>query len=80
MEWIILAGELMVCQLESHPGWHYRTKVGNRPEQCWYDGPRMKPRKELYWAETPDIPPMLEIKEPMRFPWELEGRFKGETR
>ena len=53
-------GDRMLCHLApmDSGGWHYRTKVGGRPEQCWYFGPPMKPRRELYWAEAPDIPPM----------------------
>jgi hypothetical protein len=45
-------GEQMVCHLQPADagGWHYRTKIGGRREQCWYQGQVMKPRKELYWA------------------------------
>jgi hypothetical protein len=69
--------EQQICQLEpqSLGDWHYRTKVGGRSERCYYVGPRMKPRKELYWAEAPTIPPMS-IMEPKPEP-ELELRWKG---
>ena len=74
--------EKMLCHME--PGgadWHYRTKIPPAMEtKCWYDGPRMKPRSELYWAETPRVPPLMEIQQPMRVPWEQDERFKGETR
>jgi len=53
-------GEQMICHLQPmDSGWHYRTRIPPRPEiRCWYRGERMKPRRELYWAETPAIPPM----------------------
>ena len=52
-------GEMMLCSIEPNDsgGWHYRTKVGGIPQICWYQGPSMKPRKELYWAEVPAVPP-----------------------
>src|SRR5262245_50341819 len=76
-------GEQQLCQLEPQAlgEWHYRTKVGGRPEKCFYEGPRMKPRSELYWAETPAIPghtPAMKISPSIRPPWAEEGRFKGE--
>jgi hypothetical protein len=65
--WLILltgvahGGERTMCHLEPADvagGWHYRTKVPPLMDaQCWYVGERMKPRRELYWAEVPDIPP-----------------------
>lgn len=59
-------GERMICQLEpQNDNWHYRTKVGGRAEKCWYEGQRMKPRNELYWAEAPEVAPM-EVDRP---PW-----------
>ena len=75
-------GEKQLCQMEpKNADWHYRTKVDGVETRCWYDGPRMKPRDELYWAETPRNPtPAMEIREPMRLPWEHDERFKGETR
>src|SRR5262245_54949299 len=59
-------GERMLCHLEpaDADGWHYRTKIGGRPEQCWYQGERMKPRSELYWAETPKVPPPMSVTTP----------------
>lgn len=72
-------GEKMICHLEpvDSDGWHYRTKVGGRSEQCWYMGERMKPRKELYWAETPtvppEIPPMTIIAPEPEFIWHPQG-------
>jgi len=52
--------EQQLCHLEpmASDGWHYRTKIDGRAERCWYQGERMKPRRELYWAETPSMPPM----------------------
>jgi|SRR5215475_8695150 len=76
----IACGEKILCHME--PGgrdWHYRTKVDGFEMKCWYDGPRMKPRNELYWAESPSSPPPMDIKEPMRPPWEHDDRFKGDT-
>jgi hypothetical protein len=53
-------GERMICHLEPMgESWHYRTKIAPQSDvRCWYDGPRMKPRSELYWAEAPTIPSM----------------------
>ncbi len=80
-----LGGELMRCHLEPNDagGWHYRTKIGGRPEQCWYQGRDMKPRRELYWAETPAVPtiPPIDIMEPeppASETNEFDLRFKGE--
>jgi hypothetical protein len=67
------AGERQLCNLEplSAEGWHYRTKIDGRPERCWYMGERMKPRRELFWAESPAIaPPMLQNTE-------FEKRWQG---
>src|SRR5262245_41372656 len=68
-------GEKQLCQME--PGgpvgeWHDRTKINNKPWKCWYEGPRMKPRNELYWAEIPTIPPLIE-----NIPWQMEPRWQG---
>ena len=57
--------------------WHYRTKVPGyagdvHDDKCWYDGPRMKPREELYWP-APDVVPMVVD----RLPWEMENRWQG---
>jgi hypothetical protein len=60
--------EPQLCQLErgSGDGWHYRTAIApNAGAKCWYVGPRMKSRAELYWAEAPAIP-MLQVDRP---PW-----------
>jgi len=66
------AGDKQLCQLT--PGtqgeWHYRTKVNGKTWRCYYEGERMKPREELYWAEAPAAP-----SEPK---WQLEQRWKGE--
>jgi hypothetical protein len=55
-----LAGELVICNVEPRDptGWHYRTMVGGLERRCWYQGERMKPRSELYWAETPATAPL----------------------
>jgi hypothetical protein len=76
-------GELMICHLQPGDagGWHYRTKVGGRPQQCWYQGPDMKPRRELYWAEAPMVPPLIppiDIMAPEPEPNEFDLRWKGE--
>ena len=80
-------GEKMLCHLEpgDSGGWHYRTKVGGggKPLQCWYQGPEMKPRRELYWAEIPTVPPLvnqIDIMEPegAEPPNEFDLRWKGE--
>jgi len=73
MEYLLLVGDLMLCNLEpqSQGEWHYRTRVGPSQQKCWYEGPRMKPRRELYWAETPAIRPP-EVEE-----GEFELRWKG---
>jgi hypothetical protein len=60
--------------------WHYRTKIGGRPERCWYIGERMKPRSELYWAEIPKIPPLSIMDPPESNNDEFNLRWKGETR
>jgi hypothetical protein len=54
------SGERMLCHIEPlSESWHYRTKIPPlEKDRCWYDGPRMKARSELYWAEMPSIPPM----------------------
>jgi hypothetical protein len=79
MEFLVLAGDLMLCQLEPQGlgEWHYRTQVGPRQEKCWYMGPRMKSRNELYWAESPDIPPMIIMTPPESEPGEFDLRWKG---
>src|SRR5262245_6271832 len=74
-----LGGEKMMCSLEpqSRGEWHYRTKIPPlQEERCYYLGPRMKPRSELYWGEAPAIAPasvMAPEPEPPR--WEQEHRF-----
>jgi len=70
-------GDKQLCHLEPGltDGWHYRTKIPPLLDQrCYYQGTRMKPRSELYWAGAPTIPP------PMSVEGEFELRFKGETR
>jgi len=78
--------ERMICHLQPGDagGWHYRTKVGGRPQQCWYYGPDMKPRRELYWAEAPVVPPLIapidimEPKPPTAETNEFDLRFRGQ--
>ena len=68
-------GDKQLCQMEPLgplSGWHYRTKVNGKAWKCWYEGPRMKPRSELYWAEAPVAPSIIE-----HVPWQLEPRFQG---
>ena len=79
LTFFVLAQTKQLCQLEprADSGWHYRTKVNGRPEKCWYEGERMKPRNELYWAETPAIPQMLIVSPPEAEPGEFELRWKG---
>ena len=63
-----VAGERVACQSEvmRDPGddtrLSYRTKVDGRPERCFYLGPPMKPRSELYWEHRPEsiMPGMVE--------------------
>jgi hypothetical protein len=87
--WVILlshtahGGERLQCSAQptDESGWHYRTKVPGysgdvRDDRCWYIGPAMKPRNELYWPSSPQ--PMT-ITDPMRAPWELEHRWRGAT-
>ena len=74
------SGERIMCHLEpaDSGGWHYRTKIPPLMDhQCWYFGPRMKPRRELYWAEAPSIPAM-NIMEPEPQETEFHQRWKGE--
>jgi len=72
-------GEKMLCHLEPlSPDWHYRTRIRPRPDlKCWYLGPLMKPRAELYWAEAPSIPPINIMEEENEKP-PFELRWKGE--
>jgi len=81
-----VGGEPQLCHLEPvDTGWHYRTKIKPKPEaKCWYEGERMKPRKELYWAEAPVIAPPMEIPSvnimaPEPEEGEFELRWKGEN-
>jgi hypothetical protein len=72
-------GERTMCHFEPADagGWHYRTKVPPLMDaQCWYLGERMKPRRELYWAEAPSIP-AVNITEPEP-ETEFHQRWKGE--
>jgi hypothetical protein len=78
-------GERVECEIQPVTGdgreWHYRTKVGGRPEQCWYPGERMKPRSELYWAEpskekSEEIVPM--VIRPAAPPNEFDQRWRGQ--
>ena len=77
------AGEVMQCA--AVPGgkdWHYRTKIPGyvgdvKDDRCWYNGPRMKPRGELFWPSASNPTP-INVGEPMRPPWELEQRWHGD--
>jgi hypothetical protein len=63
-----------LCQIQpGREGWHYRTKVDGKSWRCYYQGERMKPRDQLYWAETPMAPSIIE-----HLPWQLEPRWHGE--
>jgi hypothetical protein len=68
------AGERMLCHFQpAADDWHFRTDIPPlRKDKCWYDGPRMKPRSELYWAEVPTAPNIIE-----NIPWQLEPRWQG---
>lgn len=80
----VCAGERLQCFAEPlGKDWHYRTKVPGfkgdvRGDRCWYNGPRMKPREELYWPSDETVVPMI-ITDPdpakMPAPWELEQRW-----
>jgi len=52
--------------------WHYRTKIDGRPERCWYQGPPMKARQELFWEIEPLPAPVPDERQL------FELRFKGE--
>jgi hypothetical protein len=72
----VYGGERVACQAapgDSALSWHYRTKIPGHDARCYYVGPRMKSRQELYWSA---IEPMREI-DPTRLPWEQEGRWHG---
>jgi len=67
-------GEKQLCHLEpSNPSWSYRTKVDGRSDKCWYEGAKMKPRRELYWAESPGVAPIDDSV------WQLHDRWRGST-
>jgi hypothetical protein len=69
-------GERTMCHLEPADagGWHYRTKVPPLLDaQCWYVGERMKPRRELYWAEVPAAPRIMESEPETEF----DQRWRG---
>jgi hypothetical protein len=56
------------------PGWDGSDV---RADRCWYRGPAMKSRDELFWQQqVPDAVP-INVGEPMRPPWELEHRWHG---
>jgi hypothetical protein len=69
-------GEKQLCHVE--PGtqgeWHYRTNIDGKSRRCYYEGERMKPRSELYWAEIPSTPSSVD-----HLPWQLELRWQGEV-
>jgi len=74
------AGEKQLCQLA--PGeigeWHFRTRIPgphSMHTKCFYQGERMKPRDELYWAEAPAIP----MPKPKPVDGSFELRWKGHT-
>jgi hypothetical protein len=49
------AGERTRCSIaQMGSDWHYRTRIPGpegdvKGDKCWYQGPAMKPRDELYW-------------------------------
>jgi hypothetical protein len=80
------AGERVQCFAERlGKDWHYRTKVPGfkgdvRGDRCWYNGPPMKPRDELYWPSTEAGPePIVIDPDPakMQPPWHLAPRWEG---
>lgn len=71
-------GERVACEAKpgAGDGWHYRTKipgygVGIRDDKCWYVGPSMKARDELYWT---DPKPAAVSVQPLS---EFENRWRG---
>jgi hypothetical protein len=69
MSTTVLAGERTICQPQAvregpDDHWAWRTKIIGDPnryyDQCWYRGPRMKPRKELRWANPESMPSAME--------------------
>jgi len=72
-------GEPTICHLEPlDSSWHYRTSIAPlRAAKCWYLGPAMKPRRELYWPEAPTVPPISIMEEENEQP-PFELRWKGE--
>jgi hypothetical protein len=74
-------GERVACEPQPVRGdgkeWHYRTKVGGRPEQCWYIGRPMKPRSELYWEEQQKSLPPVVTPLPGEFEMRSRGRPEG---
>lgn len=71
---IARAGERLECFAEPlGKDWHYRTKVPGfagdvRGDRCWYDGPSMKPRSELYWPAEQEAPIEMTPLPPARPP------------
>jgi len=77
--WSAAAGERMLCQVQAGElgEWHYRTGIPGRDGRCYYQGERMKSRRELYWAEVPASP-----RDPPAVRWspgDFDFRWQGET-
>jgi len=81
----VRGGERVACEAKPAvgDGWHYRTKipgygVGIRDDKCWYVGPSMKARDELYWPPTADPPKPTanDLPKPLS---EFENRWRGAT-
>lgn len=50
MEILLVQAALTACSVEPlDRDWSYRTMVEGRPDKCWYQGERMRPRERLYW-------------------------------
>jgi hypothetical protein len=76
--WGVLSFVLAHCALaetlacRNAPGeprseWHYRTKIPGGEGQCWYHGPRMKPRAELEWTDHDTRAPAREWEQGHRW-------------
>lgn len=76
--WLILiepvsAGERLQCNAEPVGAGYYRTKVDGHAERCYYDGPRMKDRDELFWPAPP-----MQVSPADKPTWDMIERWRGE--